>query len=30
VRAAVSLKLHERDVELASAYRELMRTACRG
>ena len=28
-RAAVSLKLHERDVELANAYRELMRTACR-
>jgi uncharacterized protein YndB with AHSA1/START domain len=28
-RAAVSLKLHERDVELANAYRELMRTTCR-
>ena len=28
-RAAVSLKLHERDDELANAYRELMRVTCR-
>ena len=28
-RAAVSLKLHEHDDELANAYRELMRTTCR-
>ena len=29
VRAAASMRMHERDTELANAYRELMRTACR-
>ena len=28
-RAAASLRTHERDTELANAYRELMRTTCR-